>query len=167
MFKYSEFFKTLHNEQGPTGYLGRGTHYSVLRGVVWHDQFQKPLKRAAFLDLAIIWDEDHDIRVIEVLERLYFSNLLTPAIIIGERKGSFTIVTGEATLESRNEQWRQRYIENVNSVTQVGDDPWTTEVVAINQPTGIISDEGSKVCQYLQTIKMLWQLGTHEVKAFS
>ena len=37
MTQYSQFFQTLHDELTPTGTLGRGTHYSILRAVVFHD----------------------------------------------------------------------------------------------------------------------------------
>ncbi len=164
MFKYSDFFQTLHDEQSPTGYLGQGTHYTILRAVVWHDQSQRSLKKAAFIDLAVIWDEDHDTRVINVIERLYFSNLLTPAIIVGERKGTLTIIVDEPFCDNSNESWQQRYFENVNCATQSGDDPWNTAIHSINQPSGIINDEDAKVCLYLKTIKMLWNLGIQPVQ---
>lgn len=44
--RYSDFFKTLHDEEAPTGNLGRGTHYSVLRAVVFSDSAGKPLTEA-------------------------------------------------------------------------------------------------------------------------
>ena len=40
------------------GKFGRGTHYSVLRAPIWHDERLKPLPQGELLDLAIIWDED-------------------------------------------------------------------------------------------------------------
>src|SRR4051812_20247485 len=73
MQKYSEFFQTLHDEQAPVGYLGRGTHYSILRAVVFSDSLAKPLFDARFLDFAVIWDEDHDARIIEPIQKLYFA----------------------------------------------------------------------------------------------
>ena len=72
MHKYSAFFETLHDERTPTGKLGRGTHYSVLRAVVFSDSMGKPLTAAQFADFAIIWDEDHDERVIEPIEKFYW-----------------------------------------------------------------------------------------------
>jgi hypothetical protein len=40
----------------------------------------------------VIWDEDHDERVIGVVERMYFAGLLHPVLFVGERKGSLTVV---------------------------------------------------------------------------
>ncbi len=160
MNKYLEFFQTLHDEVAPTGYLGRGSHYSVLRSVVWHNNLQHPLTKAVYHDLAIIWDEDHDIRVIEVVKLLYFAGLLTPAIIVGERKGSFTLLVSEQTVEEAGKKWLCAYQKAVEKITQSLYDPWAATVASINsRDYGIINDDSEKVVQYLQTINMLWQLG--------
>ncbi|MBD2292650.1 hypothetical protein H6G06_03910 [Anabaena sphaerica FACHB-251] len=165
MNKYLEFFKTLHDEVAPTGYLGRGSHYSVLRSVVWHDNLQHPLTKPVYHDLAIIWDEDHDIRVIEVVKLLYFAGLITPAIIVGERKGSFTLLVSEQTVEEAGKKWLSRYQQAIEEITQSLDDPWSAEVASINsRDHGIINDNYEKVSQYLQTINMLWQLGIKPVQ---
>jgi hypothetical protein len=37
MRKYSDVFQTLHDEVGPVGNLGRGTHCSVLRAISFQD----------------------------------------------------------------------------------------------------------------------------------
>ena len=78
MRTYSPFFQTLYDEQAPVGHLGRGTHYSVLRAAVFHDELGEILPEnrykgphAKFHDFAVIWDEDHDKRVIEVIEQIY------------------------------------------------------------------------------------------------
>ncbi|TVP62829.1 MAG: hypothetical protein EA343_09850 [Nodularia sp. (in: Bacteria)] len=163
MNKYSEFFKTLHDDTAPTGYLGRGTHYSVLRSVVWHNSLQHQLPKAAYLDLAVIWDEDHDTRVIEAIELLYFSGLLTPAIFVGERKGSFTVVVSDKTLEEFDERKLSEYQQAVEEITQSLDDPWAAEVTSINS-NHIINDRSDKISQYLQTINMLWQLGIKPIQ---
>lgn len=165
MNKYSEFFKTLHDDVAPTGYLGRGSHYSVLRSVVWHNCLQHPLPNAAYLDFAVIWDEDHDTRVIEAVQLLYFSGLLTPAIFVGERKGNFTVVVSDKTLEEFDKRKLSEYQQAVEEITQSLDDPWAAEVTSINSGHHIIiNDRSDKVSQYLQTINMLWQLGIKPIK---
>jgi hypothetical protein len=92
MQRYSDFFKTLHDETNPTGYLGRGTHCSILRAVVFHDPAGKPLPEGQFADFAVIWDEDHDVRVMEPIEEIYRRGLLSSFLMFGERKGSFTAI---------------------------------------------------------------------------
>jgi hypothetical protein len=92
MRTYFPFFKTLHDEQGPIGNLGRGTHYSVLRAVVFHDPKGKVLSEGQFTDFAVIWDEDHDSRVMDPIEEIYRRGLLSSFQMFGERKGAFTAI---------------------------------------------------------------------------
>jgi hypothetical protein len=77
----------MSDETQPVGHLGRGTHYSVLRVPIWHDEGLNPLPQVALLDFAIICDEDHDERVMGAIEALYFRGLLAPVRFIGERVG--------------------------------------------------------------------------------
>ena len=69
---YSKLFSTLHDEAEPVGNLGRGTHYSVFRAAEWFDVERRPLVQAQIHDFAIVWDEDHDTRVISTVEVLPF-----------------------------------------------------------------------------------------------
>ena len=157
MKRYSEFFQTLHDETRPTGRLGRGTHYSVIRAVAWKNQWLVPLDIAHFHDLAIVWDEDHDERVIKVIEQLYFKNLLFPAIFVGERKGAFSLLIDDFTLYNLDKSWLNEYRKKVEEITQSLDDPWPAEV-----ELGIVNDSPESVSLYLSAIKMLWNLGINE-----
>ena len=84
MKKYSRFFETLYDEQEDTGKIGRGCHYSILRA---------QYKKSDFFYFAVIWDEDHDERVLECLEWLYEMKLLHHYLLVGERKGGFTAIS--------------------------------------------------------------------------
>ncbi|MCK5226069.1 MAG: hypothetical protein KAQ89_05075 [Planctomycetes bacterium] len=156
MRKYSDFFKTLHDEQSPTGYLGRGTHYSVLRGITWHDCQCLPLQEAQFHDFSIIWDEDHDDRVIPVIEHLFIKGLLPPIVFVGERKGQMTIIT-----QQEMPQWyHEKCCNEITFITHLESDEWQSEIVYFSSSFGgIIADSEKDVGIYLANIKMLWQLG--------
>ena len=91
--QYSSLFTTIYDQPEPVGRIGRGTHYSILRSVEWLDVMRQPLKVPQIHDFAIIWDEDHDVRLIDVLERLYLTGLLAPIQFIGERKAMLTVIT--------------------------------------------------------------------------
>lgn len=157
MQSYSDYFKTLHDEQNPTGYLGRGTHCSILRAVVFHDAMGNNLSAAQFADFAVIWDEDHDERVIEPIEKLYRYGMLSSFLMFGERKAIFTaIVQNDLLGEARVFQLRQR----LNTIVQDLDDPWNAELVSLRQPDNpIISDTADRVSLYLNNLAMLWALG--------
>lgn len=160
MHAYSPFFETLHDETSPTGHLGRGTHCSVLRAVAWHDEVRSPLAKAVWLDFAVVWDEDHDSRVIDAVTRLYFAGLLSPVQFIGERKGTLSVVMQDATVERIGRSGMRAYEEAVTDVCQGLDDPWTTRFEATsNCRASIINDDAVKIQLYLSTVDMLWSLG--------
>ena len=163
---YSPFFKTLYDQTHPVGDLGRGTHYSVLRAATWHDEFLDPLQTGAFLDFAVIWDQDHDSRVIAVVERFYFAGLLAPVRFIGERKGCLFVLLsadvltrwGEAELTLYKEQLEQEMVG-----ADLGD-LWPVAVHAVSGLSPIINASDWEAEIYLQHVQILWKLG---VKPYS
>jgi len=161
MKSYHDFFKTLHDETAPVGHLGRGTHYSVLRAVVWHDHLQQALSESAYIDFAIIWDEDHDERVIEAAWRIYRRGLLPCVRFIGERKGMLTVLVSDEIFNKMGPQWLDRFRSMIRPASQsICGDEWSYEVSVVEDPNqSIISDDHHKVTQYLNTIQMLWRLG--------
>jgi hypothetical protein len=160
MIPYSSFLQTLHDEREPVGTIGRGTHYSVLRSVVWHDAKGKLLDTAAFHDFAVIWDEDHDTRIIDVCLALHVNGLLTPALFVGERKGNLTIVLDHKTRLGYGATAFSTYVEEVTSVANDLDDPWQVFIESMsNDRLNIIGDADDRIRLYLQNISMLWQLG--------
>jgi hypothetical protein len=168
MQKYSDFFKTLHDEQAPTGHLGRGTHYSVLRAVVFHEPTGKPLREGQFADFAVIWDEDHDTRVMEPIEEIYRRGLLSSFLVFGERKGSFTaILSKHVRGNPPRPDGRMEFLKTeITEICQSLSDPWPSEVVyrpLLGETNPIINDDIKKVNLYLNNLEMLWQLGTAAV----
>jgi hypothetical protein len=164
---YSPYFEELYDQTESVGDFGDGTHYSVLRAPVWQDVALKPLQEAQLLDFAIVWDSDHDQRLIEVLETLYFKGLLSPVRFVGERKGSLTIVVDALAADAWTEAQWQSYCEAVNGIGPC-DDPWptTVEVGHANSNT-LIHANVEDVSTYLAHIELLWDLGlkphTHHI----
>lgn len=156
---YSPFFVTLHDETFPVGMLGRGNHYSVLRAVTWHDSCLNPLPNAEFLDFAVIWDEDHDTRVMMVVETMYFDGLLAPVRFIGERKGGLIVLVAPETAAAWDLPSYTQRIED--AVRRSGLDDWWNVVVGyVGTECSIIDATPEKVAVYLQNIDNLWNLGT-------
>jgi hypothetical protein len=157
---YSPFIQTLHDETQPVGHLGRGTHYSVLRVPIWQDQWLNPLPVGSLLDFAVIWDEDHDERVIQAIEDLYFCGLLAPVRYIGERKGSLSVLIDEKTVQAWDHSKLKSYREAVSDVGQNLEDPWPTTVATVSSSKhSIIHASNEDVTLYLRNIHMLWFLG--------
>ena len=177
---YSDFLHCVHDETEAYGQLGRGTHYSILRTPTWHDPRGRRTDIAKIHDFAVIWDEDHDERVIGVIERMYFAGLLFPVLFVGERKGSLTVVLSEDYAETVSEGDRSNYGRTLSRIldnvpTDGGTDTWGSEVgvfeTAGNPFAGcsvpsylriLINDEPAKVDTYLRNIRNLWSLGHKE-----
>lgn len=159
MQTYSPYFQTLHDETAPTGHLGRGTHYSVLRCITWKTSnysASKPLHQ----DIAVIWDEDHDTRIIQILEELYLQGLLIPVLFIGERKGSIHLVYDTPTYPHHIESVFKDYTKMEQKfINFVEGDSWSFTSSPFPDPNGLISDDDEKVIPYLECINMLWRLG--------
>lgn len=172
---YSTLFSCLHDEPEPIGDLGRGTHYSIFRAVEWLDVTRMPIETPQVHDFSVIWDEDHDTRIIEIIERIYMAGLLSPIQFIGERKGSLTVIVAakfyfgvtEAEIESYKEQI-QKICENPSH-----GDYWFVELGMFDRSPGsphqtelhsLIMASEHRVTTYLRNIDSLWNLGT---KAFA
>ncbi|MGO7661635.1 hypothetical protein ACC697_04055 [Rhizobium ruizarguesonis] len=170
MRSYSQIFACLHDDTGPVGRIGRGTHYSVFRVPEWRDVTRAPITTAQIHDFAVIWDEDHDDRVIAVAERLYVHGLFSPVQFIGERKGMLTIiVAARFRWWGRDEDWNSWCDEVSNLCNNVGWDSWTVEFgqfdKSLGSPhqthtSGIITDREEMAVIYLRNIDNLWNLGT-------
>ena len=162
MRTYSPFFQTVHDEIAPVGSLGRGTHYSVFRATVFHDEFAEPLETAKFLDFAVIWDEDHDERVLLPIERLYRSGDLSSFIMFGERKAMFF-----CNVAGRFNGLRLPAAKAAVAVAckDVSGDHWTGHLSfdEFSRGRDIIADDERRVELYLNTINMLWQLGLKNI----
>ena len=165
---YSSFFHCLYDEDDPIGNLGRGTHYSVLRCAERRDVTRKLLPVPEVHDFAIIWDEDHDIRVIEAVEAIYMADLLSPVQFIGERKGMLTVIVA-ARFDSYGED-AETYAARLSAV--VGNlpngDVWPVEVGTFDRSEirhqidlkGLVADHYHRVETYVRNIDSLWGLGT-------
>ncbi len=169
---YSPFFQVLHDEKEPVGHLGRGTHYSVVRTLlpVWSETDPTSVEEDIFggarrsclelIDLAIIWDEDHDERVWGVIERLHAAGLLAPVRFIGERKGNITIhVDLKAHFGDGGREKYDMLVERV--VEDDAGDSWNLEIhEGVDGSSGIIHAAAERVEAYLRGIHACWGLGT-------
>jgi hypothetical protein len=160
---YSPLFSTVYDEQAPVGHLGRGTHYSIFRAAQFLNNLYQPQTPLKIQDFCVIWDEDHDTRVIEVIEKLYLKNLLAPVLYIGERKGGVTVILDKVFYE--NKSLLRSFYQQLNNISQGLNDPWCSEVGYLDlsnndvNPEALVNDSREKVTVYLNNINNLWSLG--------
>ncbi len=174
MRHYSYLFSCLYDQPAPVGRLGRGVHYSVFRSTQWRAINADHLTAPRIHDFAIIWDEDHDERVIRVAERLHMEGLLWPVVFMGERKGEVTLLLdyfGGPEVFAGNAGW----IDKIRKVAACADetDHWHVEIGMYQRlfdieagsqtdPKRIIPEESERVVPFLQAIDVLWQIGYRE-----
>jgi hypothetical protein len=157
---YSPFFQTLYDESRPVGNFGRGTHYSVLRVPIWQDEWLNPLPQAALLDFAVLWDEDHDERVVQAVEEIYFAGLMGPVRFIGERKGSLNVLIHGNQASPWAQNALNSYREAVSRISNGLEDAWPATVdTVLGSEHSIVNAPRENVVGYLKNIDMLWQLG--------
>jgi hypothetical protein len=152
-FPYSSGLVCLHDEKGSAAELGRGTHYSVFdcanRG-----------SSAGRQRLAVVWDEDHDVRVLEVVERLRNKGLLSGVLFVGERKGGVTFI-----LDPRVSVTRQNLAAIHRYSSTVGEDHWGVTVGFFDgkfknsEAAHIVHHDPELVERYLKEIYDRWSLG--------
>lgn len=169
---YSSIFHTIYDERNPL--FPSGYHYSVLRSFEYRDVCNLPVSKPLVHDFAIIWDEDHDTRVIKAVERIYLAGLLSPIQFIGEHKGTLTIILAAKSM------WAIGDIDNYKSALssaafKQGDDHWVIEIgwfdrndsnfdtmhqTNLNQITGVSS---RREHTHILWIDDRWDIGTKEM----
>jgi hypothetical protein len=159
---YSPLLHTLHDEQDPIGQLGRGTHHSVLSAVQWVDKRKKLLPVPGVQKFAVIWDEDHDQRVIDVIERAYMRGIFAPILYIGERKANLTAVVDNEFYSLIQHDSVSYTMAWEDICADVHGDCWSFELMTVDNPAlGIIAASQDKVVTYLRNISNLWNLGVN------
>jgi len=149
--------------------------YSVFRAVSAQDVTQKPTSLPCVHDFAIIWDDDHDTRIIKLLEEMLFSGLLPGVQFIGEHKGTLTLILAAKTyFEIDIDDYKKR----VSDLCGVTGDLWAVEIGMID-----VTPESRKTAHqcdyqnliglphyltdaYLVTLDAMWQLGTKVWRSF-
>jgi hypothetical protein len=170
---YSNLFACLYDQPEAIGSIGRGSHHSVFRSVQWRGIDGSEMKngRGRIHDFAVIWDEDHDTRVVQVAERLHMAGLLWPVVFIGERKGDLTIILAHEAGSIEHDD--PEYVGNVEAIAEGPDDvdSWQVRFGTYQRmsarveststyPGRIIADYDEKVVPYLHAIDAVWLLGS-------
>jgi len=160
----STLFHFVYDETEPVGLIGRGTHYSVARVPEWRNALLHGTNTAFIHRFAIIWDEDHDQRVVPVLEKLYLGGLLAPVLYAGERKGTLSLILDPSVKDS-SARFVHLYEKLAKELVTPDEDYWPVEVALKGDGTRIIADADERVDTYLRNIDVLWSLGLTEPPA--
>lgn len=172
--KYSPYLNCIYDEPAPTGHIGSGTHYSVFQALSWRSERGELRQQAAVQKVAIIWDEDHDERIIPCVEALLMAGLLHAVSMIGERKGGVTIVFNSMSAarlsENQKRAYRDEVTQVISDVVAKHEDSWaitfgemtdvpslaTTEYRIFHR--SLIQDDVHKIETYIRNINYLWDI---------
>lgn len=168
---YSTVISCLYDEPAPIGHIGCGSHYSVFRAVEWLDVLRTPLTLPEIHDFAVIWDIDHDKRVIDVIERIYLAGLLPPVQFIGEHKACLTVVVAAKFLFGVDEPAMESYNCELKNTVQMAipDDWWSIDIGSFDRSPAsphqtdlkkLLDDTEYRGVTYARNIDFLWNLGT-------
>jgi hypothetical protein len=94
----------------------------------------------------------------EPIEKLYGEGLLPAFSMFGERKGGFTAILNDQSFDESRVEFLHRAV-NIAGQLDCGD-YWAAQVVNLGSPDNwIINANPDNVSLYLNSLKMLWQLG--------
>lgn len=141
---YSTIFSCIYDQKEDIGTICNGMHYSVIRFALAAGDIQ---------DLAIMWDEEHTLRIVRVIEHLWVRGFLKNVLFIGEEKGALSIILDEQASE-------QDLIPYPVLIADVAETIWDVDTVAVHfhKLSHVLLD-----LRY-HYIRGLWELG---VKRFN
>lgn len=165
---YSTLFHCIYDEQSSK--TRRFPHYSVFRAVDSRDVCQKPTDTPHIHDFAVIWDEDHDTRIIQVIEEMLMAGLLPGVQFIGEHKGLMSVILAAPTYFEID---LTAFTSKVEKLSAAAQDFWNVEVGLFDRTEGNLKTQNQCDFQnlvgtrdadvaFMFTIDAMWSLGTKE-----
>lgn len=171
---YSNIIACVYDEPEGLGNL-YGYHYSVFRTVVLVNEAGNVLPRNQLHHCAVIWDDDHDTRIISVVEQLYIANLLRTIAFIGEHKGEVNVLFAPVFAMRFTPQQQEAYRREITKIiaNPFHGDSWTTQFgqfipakqansACTTVTANLLGMESSIEDAYLNHIHNMWRLGVRE-----
>jgi hypothetical protein len=171
--QYSSLFHCLYDEQcdGPN----LAFHYSVFRALDCRDVDQNSTALPYVHDFAVIWDDDHDTRIIHLLEEMLMAGILPGVQFIGEHKGELNVILAARTY------WKidaKAFADRLHTLSGLSaGDYWNAEIGMYDRSphslrTGhqcdfknLLGLSAEEEHAYLFSIDSRWKLGTKRWKA--
>lgn len=156
--KYSDFFQTVYDEQYNVGALE--AHYSILSLPL----FIAPEAPIKLQRIAVVWDRDHDDRIIALLEAAFFADLIAPCVLyVLEHKGFVAVIVNEDYDEAERDRktriW-QKICDNV-----ITDDKFSVKVMLEEEYLlDLKKNLQESFRNYFQYIDDAWTLGPNEYR---
>lgn len=163
---YSTFFSCLHDEARQVASCLPA--YSIFRAIDSRDVTRQPTDRPRVHDFCVIWDDDHDTRIIAVLEEMLMAGILPGVQFISEHKGTLSIILASPAYWGPG---HEEFKTKVSTLSRAAGDFWTVEVGSIDTSVGNMKNLHQ--CDFLEILggtdaddaffflmDSAWQLGT-------
>ncbi len=164
---YSDFFKTMYDDRSHM-HISHGVHYSILRSLCWSDYNlsveEGTLHQSYYHDLCVVWDEDHDERIFELINILHINGLLPAINYIGERKGAVSIIINPNIRRSSRQYFEERFFEIFGGETvTLPSDQWHVEFCGEDDLQGsYILGNSTESQLFVFSVNHLWGPGIKE-----
>lgn len=147
--------ESLYEEKDQVGFTD-GVHHSVLQFASWHNDARKVRKTARVQRVAIVWDPDHDERVLDVADAMYVRGLLAPVLLLSEMKGMLYVALRPNASRLLD---LEDYRSEVSAAATPDGDSWMVEVIPYesrSEALRLMSGERGQC--YIDGIDAVWQL---------
>lgn len=171
---YSSLFACLYDEPEGLGNM-HGYHYSVFRAVTHFDEAGETRRNCNLLHhFAVIWDDDHDTRIISVIEQLHIANLLRTIAFIGEHKGEVNVLFAPrfaSAVPPQQHDYCRKAITDIIA-KPIHRDAWTTQFghfipakQSATDTANLLGMPPEVEYTYLSHIHNMWGLGVRMFEA--
>jgi len=124
-------------------------------------------------DFVVIWDDDHDTRIIAVVEEMLMAGILPGVQFISEHKGTLSIILASPTYWGPDVE---EFKAHVSRLTAAAGDYWTVEVGMIDTTPGNLKvlnqcdfleilGSGDAETAFFFLISAAWNLGTKKYQS--
>jgi len=142
------FFQKLYDET-PTHHVYEDGHYSVYRAVIYVG------RSYCHHTFAVLWDADHDERILELIAEVMRRGFLHNYVLFGEHKGHVTAFMKPETVD-----WPDPPNTLLESIAQdMPDDAWSATEYCLSQSLGLTWARDRGIDAYLRNIEERWPLG--------
>ena len=139
--------KCLYNQTERVGFSDE--HYSVYQVVEWLDLGGNLTAPAKLKNFTIIWDYDHDERILDVVDSLYLNGLLHPVLFAGESEGVLRLVL-DSNCHTPSD-YQELVLHTTEKALEPSYDVWTLDVEWF--------DDSENNEPFLRDIYRRWRIG--------
>ena len=136
-----------------------------MRAPTWKRVDGTMMDRAGLVDFAVFWDDDDDLRVLDIVQQMQMAGMLWPVLAIGENKGCVTVLVDPESPIAKGGPVRETYLSDLASMALDDGDDFEKQVLVwddddLRPAACIIEDDVDRVIDFLRFLKSVHRLGS-------